>query len=203
MSDLKWRHLRGGDEGAIWVLASQAEIEEYRSFSPYGCKHLHTEIRDQRTSNGGIQRKEQCLQCGMPRSQPTKILKGVIAPAWDDRLWGNWESACLGRQLEIEDFLRRRQESTEYEGYIYYEDYLRSAEWEKRRQLVLNRDGNLCQACLENSANEVHHLTYDHIFHEFLFELVAVCRSCHERLHSKKVAATEAARAKGLGIKKD
>lgn len=29
----------------------------------------------------------------------------------------------------------------------------------------------------------MHHLTYRHAKREFLFELVAVCQSCHSRLH--------------------
>jgi len=32
-------------------------------------------------------------------------------------------------------------------------------------------------------ATEVHHLTYQHVGHEFLFELVAICRECHTRWH--------------------
>jgi hypothetical protein len=33
----------------------------------------------------------------------------------------------------------------------------------------------------------VHHLTYAHVFNEFLFELMAVCDECHDRLHREDV----------------
>jgi hypothetical protein len=199
MADLEWRHLRGGDEGAIWVLATSDEIETYKAASPFNCIHQDSEIRDQVTSNGGIQRKKQCLQCGLAQSQALKIERTASVPPWDNGLWSTWEQACNKRRTEIEDNLISRQENFEYEGYTLYSEYLKSEEWKSQRRLVMNRDGDLCQACLEKPAEEIHHLTYDHIFDEFLFELIAVCRPCHERLHKKKIVAAEAMRAKGLG----
>lgn len=51
-----------------------------------------------------------------------------------------------------------------------------------KRARVLLRAGRKCEGCGEE-ATQVHHLTYEHVFEEFLFELIAVCRGCHERLH--------------------
>ena len=44
----------------------------------------------------------------------------------------------------------------------------------------------VCEACGEVRATEVHHLTYKHIGSEFLWELVAICRACHERYHKAR-----------------
>ena len=33
---------------------------------------------------------------------------------------------------------------------------------------------------------QCHHLTYENVGEEFLFELVALCSDCHERLHQKR-----------------
>jgi hypothetical protein len=46
-----------------------------------------------------------------------------------------------------------------------YARYLASDEWRNSR------------------ATQVHHRTYQNIFNEFLFELVAVCAQCHHGIH--------------------
>lgn len=63
-----------------------------------------------------------------------------------------------------------------------YDTYLFSPEWRTRRAAVLKRDNYECQACCIARATEVHHTTYRHLFHEPLFELVSVCRPCHEAI---------------------
>lgn len=49
--------------------------------------------------------------------------------------------------------------------------------------VVMTRDQYQCKGCGHKQAEDVHHLTYDHIFDELLFELIAVCRDCHTRIH--------------------
>lgn len=65
-----------------------------------------------------------------------------------------------------------------------YTVYINSPKWKAIRQLVLERDNHICQGCRKNKATQVHHLTYDHFGDELLWELVSVCRRCHERCHS-------------------
>jgi hypothetical protein len=64
-----------------------------------------------------------------------------------------------------------------------YQDYLSSPAWKHRRDLVLWRSRGICEGCQSSKATEVHHLTYEHVGEELLFELVAVCRACHEKIH--------------------
>ena len=59
---------------------------------------------------------------------------------------------------------------------------IREMEW-----AVLQRAGHICQGCLSAKAEVVHHLTYDHVGDELLYELVALCRACHDRAHNKQV----------------
>lgn len=65
----------------------------------------------------------------------------------------------------------------------WYNGYLNSPEWASKRRLVLKRANNICEGCGTNPATQIHHLTYDHAGHELLFELVAVCNTCHKVLH--------------------
>lgn len=64
-----------------------------------------------------------------------------------------------------------------------YKAYRLTQAWKEKRDAVLRRAGGMCEGCGKKRATEVHHLTYEHIFKEFLWELQAVCRECHERWH--------------------
>lgn len=68
----------------------------------------------------------------------------------------------------------------------YYE-YLKSDEWKDKRIRVLNRDKYICQGCLIDKATQVHHLTYDRIFKEPLFDLTSVCEKCHILIHNIEI----------------
>lgn len=67
-------------------------------------------------------------------------------------------------------------------NYNEYVEYLRSAQWREKRLKVLDRDNNTCQSCLKAKAQEVHHITYKHLKNEPLFELVSVCKPCHDEI---------------------
>jgi 5-methylcytosine-specific restriction endonuclease McrA len=58
------------------------------------------------------------------------------------------------------------------------------------RAKVIKRAGGICEGCLTCAATDVHHLTYRNLFAEFMFQLVALCRGCHDRVHAppKKAA---------------
>jgi 5-methylcytosine-specific restriction endonuclease McrA len=72
------------------------------------------------------------------------------------------------RQREYEDYVRR------------YDEYIaRSPDWRKLRQAARERDGHRCQICGDGDYLETHHLTYDHLFAEYLFEIVTLCALCH------------------------
>ena len=64
-----------------------------------------------------------------------------------------------------------------------YQQYLNSKEWARKKKEVLSRDYYCCQLCGENL--NVHHLTYNRVGDEALFDLVTFCRSCHEIEHGK------------------
>ncbi len=63
-----------------------------------------------------------------------------------------------------------------------YSLYLKSTEWKKKRDTVMKRDGNECVFC-GDEAKHVHHLTYERIYSESLYDLVAVCNECHKAVH--------------------
>ena len=98
------------------------------------------------------------------------------------------------RQREIREGVRqaihlkhaRLQRDEHAKGEDWYAQYRKSRKWLDKRTKVMERAGNLCEGCRERPAQIVHHLTYEHIGDELLFELVALCRDCHARCHPER-----------------
>lgn len=129
------------------------------------------------TSNGVINVRKACTRCGRMNSHNYKYSE---RPNYkDDPIYDKKE---MDVKYNMFDPLTRMR--MEY-GYNWYSDYLQSIRWQTKRNLVCKRDNNICQGCLKNPASDVHHTTYDHVGNEFLFELISLCRSCHQRFHNK------------------
>lgn len=63
-----------------------------------------------------------------------------------------------------------------------YNIYLKSYAWGTKRRQVLERDNYCCVLC-NSRADHVHHLTYDRIYDESLYDLISLCERCHEAIH--------------------
>ena len=61
--------------------------------------------------------------------------------------------------------------------------YMQTPQWQRIRQKVMKRCGGICEGCGDRPATQVHHLTYERLGREMLFDLVGLCRSCHESIH--------------------
>ena len=151
----------------------------------FTCLHENTVLTKRQVTGGSYQIVYQCSKCGHPTSSPIskdeakKLSNGKSIPPFDNALKENWDSR---KKSSMEDILQ----DDKSEFWSSYDKYLSSKEWSDKRKLVFNRANNLCEGCLSNPAEEVHHINYEHVGNEFLFELVAVCSSCHNRLHEEK-----------------
>ena len=110
-------------------------------------------------------------------SKPTckTCLNAVVARPDRERQQQQWAKVHAERE-------RQRAEDNE-RWQAWYRQYLSSPEWAERRRLVMERARGICEGCAVNKAVDVHHTTYAHAGDEFLWELRAVCRNCHERIH--------------------
>jgi len=61
---------------------------------------------------------------------------------------------------------------------MWYDHYLRSEQWQQKRQAILERDGH-CVKCFRERSLVVHHLTYKRVGNELLEDLITLCRQCH------------------------
>jgi hypothetical protein len=134
------------------------------------------------TSNGSIQVRRFCKTCGKLDSKILKQKDFNLSLLPEKKMSEYYEYLAeidrreRGNIDELLDHLNKEKYNTLIER---YKRYIQSPEWKVIRKLALERDNFSCRICLK-PAKQVHHLTYVHLEHEFLFELVSLCLYCHE-----------------------
>jgi hypothetical protein len=134
--------------------------------------------------------RQQCRDCGTLFSRDFKhSLATADTPQVDitaaKRAVEHEKRIMFGVQSErLQAFTERRRQEDE-EWWDRYSEYITfSPAWQHRRALVFKRADHVCEGCRERRATQIHHLTYRHVTNEFLWELVAICDVCHQRVHS-------------------
>lgn len=67
-----------------------------------------------------------------------------------------------------------------------YQEYLQSDWWAKNREMALEAAGYKCYVCGRPFDLQVHHLTYEHIGFEHLYDLVVLCKTHHRDIEAVK-----------------
>lgn len=124
-------------------------------------------------------------QCGRTREQcPGRIDVGYVDSVTCLLCVRSLEAARQREQQQREWAEREAQWDRERaDRRARYSAYLLTPGLRARRAKVLHRAGGKCEGCLERPATQVHHLTYEHVGDELLFELVAICDVCHSKIH--------------------
>lgn len=71
------------------------------------------------------------------------------------------------------------------DGREKYQAYLCGREWSVLKEAVRKRSGGVCERCLANEMDHVHHLTYERKYRERMDDLQAICKPCHDFIHAK------------------
>lgn len=134
--------------------------------------------------NGSVQLVMQCRTCGdavgspVGRKEAERLYAIDKLPPFDPEIRVAFDVRSFAEYEE-----KRGRQKREFDD--WYATYRGSPEWKRRRDLVMRRCGGICEGCGESPAAVVHHLTYDHVGDELLFELVGVCDRCHDRAHGR------------------
>jgi hypothetical protein len=172
------------------LLPNNAVQEAYREWLETLCQHdFEPVLRRKKINAENPQVVKICQECAFQFGGP---VSQKDAPALDSIPWLSpfthriylEQRAAIWRAKQNE--LYQNHENREILGSISYPEYLRSGAWKQLRDKVLKRASGECEGCGTAKAVQVHHLRYAHIGHEFLWELVAVCIACHERVHPEK-----------------
>lgn len=159
---------------------------------PYLCEHHRTEIRWRILRNGVGIYALQCLDCGHMIRQIAKkspeVLRITEKIPFDEGLADIYLEQFRANTQHAMDIAcenaRIENEKQQREWWDWYNSYLKTPQWQRKRRAVIDRCGGICEGCRINKVFQIHHLTYDHAGDEFLWELVGVCRMCHSRLHT-------------------
>ncbi len=134
------------------------------------------------TRQDGIQNlRRQCFCCG----ELSMDLKKSLVENFDDVQEFNNDLRYLKDEFYKQVIMGLHKIKND-EAWDKYNEYLNSEKWELKRKKVLERDNYLCQACLTNRAEQIHHLTYNNIYDEPLYELLSVCKRCHMKIEQQK-----------------
>lgn len=162
-------------------------VETQTGFSYLQCACDRSAIRLRTQANGVHIYSLQCLDCGRQIRAVSKnapeILEMPNRLPFDEALKERWHQRCREHSDAQRQQREQAREAQSIEWWQQYTAYLQTTAWRLKRQAVLTRANNWCEGCGKHQATQVHHLTYEHVFNEFLFELVAVCESCHRRIH--------------------
>ena len=149
----------------------------------FQCDHELQQLRKRPCSNGTMQYVMQCDTCGRqgPALKQAKLNRDAMEKARrvDHSIGKRWRE---GKDDYAQSLRFMRSNEKRQKWFADYSQYLQSPEWKLKRDAVFRRDGYMCQACLSAPAQQAHHLTYDHYGDEPLFDLVAVCIPCHEKI---------------------
>ena len=153
------------------------------------CDHPTTELRRKVNRAGATTYVHQCLTCGdhkrAVKSATLNHEQKAGAPPVDRALWSSW---CAEKNADRANRARNARVRDARAFWAWYDDYLRSPDWRRRRALVIDRAHGRCEGCASAPATQVHHLSYDRVGNEMLFDLVALCSTCHDRVHNEAAA---------------
>jgi hypothetical protein len=68
-----------------------------------------------------------------------------------------------------------------------YAKYLKTDAWHKKRKEVLDIRGHKCEepGCGATTNLQIHHLTYERLYHERITDFKVLCREHHEKVHNR------------------
>ena len=175
-----------GPDGRGGMLEGDARLPSlFRVWEDDRCTHESTVIIKRTDAANREFRSCYCRDCGtcLRTHLPLQLAKTATIDLTSDDMSEVSERYESDRKASLDRIVFASAERCQTENRAAYSDYLRSPEWRRRRDKIIERANGKCEGCLTNSASEVHHLSYDHLGAEFAFELVALCSPCHHRWH--------------------
>jgi hypothetical protein len=150
-------------------------VIEVDMVNPNECPHPTLERRQRTHANGVVVHGDQCLTCGHWSENGIKKDRALTDLPWyDEKLRHSFRDQGGFKTTRL--------------GADWYHVYLQSPEWKRRRRMIMERSGGVCEArivCDGSSSVAVHHLSYRYLGFEPLWDLAAVCDECHSFIHGK------------------
>lgn len=154
------------------------------------CKTSEKHVRYKNYETGYTFYHLHCSFCGtiikrLSKSEVMQLDVSKVLEFDDEDYRKNREAQWKKRNDEYQEIRRLEQESNDRAWLEKYTKYLQSPEWREKRKLVMLRAQGICEGCRKANATEVHHLTYERLGDEMLFDLVAICKMCHDKIPNR------------------
>lgn len=151
----------------------------------YICSVHQAKLVKYRIANGSIWAGEVCQLCGqvtkrvsvksIDLSSVPLMDRQSVLDRWNEKREQYWKDYHAKKREEFENERNARK--------LRYVQHLSSEKWKRLRVRIFNRCKGICEGCGINKATQVHHLTYDRMGDEMLFDLAAMCAPCHKKVH--------------------
>lgn len=155
------------------------------------CHHEKTKFYYIIKVNGEKAYMELCSLCGERKDKAKVWIKASTIPndatiiKYTDEIKKEFSDKKNILINEINKIKYAIDMSGKYQDYL---KYLESPEWDEKRRMRLyfnkNNFHGKCEVCGKTEATQCHHMTYERLYNEWIFDLAAVCSSCHERIHN-------------------
>jgi hypothetical protein len=154
------------------------DVISEHGFLRCNCQEDEKKPKKRTIKDGRIVYGFECQNCGAFNQKSTKSFGLGFLPNEfaDESIRARFLDRC--RQHD-----QNRKDERSRQWWENYNRYLQTEHWKRKRQAVLERDKHICQGCLINIATQVHHLSYEHLGNELMWELQSVCIKCHRVLH--------------------
>jgi len=174
-------------DGSRVQLVQDDELQsDFADWTAGACTHPGQFTGKTINAIGAVVFKRYCKTCGIATTQSLAhrtIANTDIQPIDPVKREQLIDRYARQRRHDYDAMANRCADRSQPQRRSSYAEYLASPQWKALRAHVMDRCGGLCEGCRENAAEDVHHLTYQHIRREFAFELVGLCRECHTRWH--------------------
>lgn len=152
------------------------------------CEHQTTRLTRYCQSNQVWVARLQCETCGhgVKNVHKATVPNFAALPEYDSALRQRWLDRANSSYTEKLAAYEAALAKHNIDWWAWYDRYLASPEWARKRAAALGRDRGLCCGCGVKPATQVHHLTYARVGREMLFDLVSVCDVCHDIVHAER-----------------
>lgn len=167
------------------MYALTSEVIHATIEAEFTCDHPDPAQTRRVLKNGVATFPVQCRRCGatvrVVKKAELSSRERYEATPYDHDLPAEWSRRRSERYTELHEEKRRADLDAFHSR---YDVYLQSPEWGRRRRLVMQRARGMCEGCGVHRATQVHHLHYQRVGRELLFDLVAICDQCHAVAHT-------------------
>lgn len=174
------------DGSRVQLVKDDELIQDYAEWAADACSHSAQFTGKTINAIGAVVFKRYCKTCGLATTQslPHRTVENTnIEPIDNLKREKLVDKYARARRHLLDAMANRCADRSQPQRRGSYAEYLNSPAWALLRNKVVERCGDVCEGCRSAPVDDVHHLTYQHIYQEFAFELVGLCRSCHTRWH--------------------